>query len=92
MDPGSSNHGRRGRELNARVGIGLALLLAVAGILVLKLVAGIVIAILTLMLLFGAKRIPLIARGVGEGIRNFKSSVRGKDSDSLPPAEDSNTG
>jgi sec-independent protein translocase protein TatA len=25
---------------------------------------------------FGAKRIPEIARGVGEGIRNFKSSVK----------------
>lgn len=28
------------------------------------------------LLLFGAKRIPLIARGLGEGIRNFKSSVK----------------
>jgi sec-independent protein translocase protein TatA len=27
-------------------------------------------------LFFGAKRIPLIARGLGEGIRNFKTSVK----------------
>ena len=29
-----------------------------------------------LVLLFGAKRIPLIARGLGEGIRNFKTSIK----------------
>ena len=28
------------------------------------------------VLFFGAKRIPQIARGVGEGIRNFRTSVR----------------
>lgn len=31
---------------------------------------------LVLLLLFGAKRIPEIARGVGEGIRSFKSGVK----------------
>ena len=29
-----------------------------------------------LLMLFGAKRIPLIARGLGESIRNFKSEVK----------------
>ncbi len=29
-----------------------------------------------LTLLFGAKRIPLIARGIGESIRNFKGEVK----------------
>lgn len=29
-----------------------------------------------LFVFFGAKRIPLIARGIGEGIRNFKTSFR----------------
>ena len=40
---------------------------------------------------FGAKRIPQIARGVGEGIRNFKSSVKdGSDDDKqLPGGQDS---
>jgi len=32
-----------------------------------------------LILLFGAKKIPLIARGLGEGIRNFRHSVRDRD-------------
>lgn len=30
-----------------------------------------------LILVFGAKRIPEIGRGLGEGIRNFKGSVKG---------------
>lgn len=30
-----------------------------------------------LILVFGARRIPEIGRGLGEGIRNFKGSVRG---------------
>lgn len=43
---------------------------------------------------FGAKRIPEIARGVGEGIRNFKTSVSdGRDEDDqdrqLPGGHDS---
>jgi sec-independent protein translocase protein TatA len=29
-----------------------------------------------LVLLFGAKKIPLIAKGLGEGIRNFRTSVK----------------
>lgn len=45
-----------------------------------------VVAILfLLLLLFGAKRIPMIARGLGEGIRNFRSDV--KDPDSLSHGE-----
>ncbi|MEX2529391.1 MAG: twin-arginine translocase TatA/TatE family subunit [Gemmatimonadota bacterium] len=34
---------------------------------------------LLLLLLFGAKRIPEIARGIGKGIRNFKSGVEDPD-------------
>jgi sec-independent protein translocase protein TatA len=34
-----------------------------------------------LVLLFGAKRIPLIARGLGEGIRNFRKSIKDEDAD-----------
>jgi sec-independent protein translocase protein TatA len=36
---------------------------------------------LALMLLFGAKKIPLLARGLGEGIRNFKGSLKAPDDD-----------
>ncbi len=39
----------------------------------LLLIAGLVI------LIFGAKRIPLIARGLGEGLRNFKGSIKPPD-------------
>jgi TatA/E family protein of Tat protein translocase len=35
-----------------------------------------VLLFLLLLLMFGAKRIPQIARGIGEGIRNFKSGVK----------------
>ena len=34
-----------------------------------------VLILLLILLLFGAKRIPQIARGMGEGIRNFKSGL-----------------
>jgi TatA/E family protein of Tat protein translocase len=36
--------------------------------------------------LFGAKRIPEIARGLGEGIRGFRSSLRG-DADGSKPSD-----
>ncbi|CAN5761289.1 hypothetical protein BH23GEM11_BH23GEM11_06330 [soil metagenome] len=45
-----------------------------------------VLIFLALLLLFGAKRIPLIARGLGEGIRNFKGGIQ--DQDSLPDARE----
>ena len=36
----------------------------------------IVLIFLAILLLFGAKRIPEIARGLGKGIREFKSATR----------------
>ena len=39
-------------------------------------VGEIILVLALLVLLFGAKRIPQIARGLGEGIRNFRTSVR----------------
>ena len=35
------------------------------------------------LLLFGGKKIPEVAKGLGEGIRNFKNSLKG---DETPPA------
>ena len=47
-----------------------------------------ILALLTLV--FGAKRIPEIARGLGSGIRNFKGAIRdGSDDD---PGDDGNAG
>ena len=40
-----------------------------------------------IMLLFGAKKLPLLARGLGAGIRNFKGELnapRSSDSDDEP--------
>ena len=50
-------------------------------------VGELVVIVLMLLLLFGAKRIPQIAKGLGEGIRNFKSDV--KDPDRLSRGEES---
>ncbi|HEY7913280.1 MAG TPA: twin-arginine translocase TatA/TatE family subunit [Blastocatellia bacterium] len=36
-----------------------------------------VIILLIVLLLFGARRIPDLAKGLGEGIRNFKSGMKG---------------
>jgi sec-independent protein translocase protein TatA len=34
-----------------------------------------------LLLLFGAKKIPTLARGLGEGIRNFKGELKAPEAD-----------
>ena len=35
------------------------------------------------LLLFGATRLPKLGKGIGEGIRNFKSGIKG-DTETLP--------
>lgn len=43
-----------------------------------------ILAILAVaLLLFGGKKIPEVAKGLGEGIRNFKASLKGDDA--APP-------
>ncbi|HJQ69317.1 MAG TPA: twin-arginine translocase TatA/TatE family subunit [Blastocatellia bacterium] len=37
----------------------------------------ILIILLIVIILFGARRIPELAKGLGEGIRNFKTGIRG---------------
>ena len=37
--------------------------------------------LLILILIFGARRLPELGRGVGEGIRNFKRSLRDEPDD-----------
>lgn len=50
----------------------------------------ILLIILGLVLIFGAKRIPLLARGIGSSIRNFKGSLKaGAEGDSGHPDETS---
>jgi sec-independent protein translocase protein TatA len=40
------------------------------------------------VLVFGARKIPLIARGLGEGIRNFKGEMKDDDRRLDPGPED----
>ena len=37
--------------------------------------------LIVILLLFGAKRIPDLARGIGKGIKEFKDASKGIDSD-----------
>lgn len=39
----------------------------------------ILVLLLIVVFLFGARRIPEIARGLGEGIRGFRTALRGED-------------
>lgn len=46
------------------------------------------IIVLIVLFLFGAKRIPMIARGLGEGIRDFKKEVKDDDERTLEDGGD----
>ena len=47
----------------------------------------ILILLLIVIFLFGAKRIPEIARGLGEGIRGFKGALRGEEEADEDPSK-----
>ena len=40
------------------------------------------IILVIIMLIFGASRLPEIGKGIGQGIKNFKGSIKEADSDS----------
>jgi sec-independent protein translocase protein TatA len=40
------------------------------------------------LLLFGGKKIPEVAKGLGEGIRNFKNSLKGEEDHPAERPED----
>jgi sec-independent protein translocase protein TatA len=44
-----------------------------------------VVILVVVLLLFGAKRLPELGRSLGSGMREFKDSVTGKDSDDSSP-------
>lgn len=44
----------------------------------------VVVILVVVLLLFGAKRLPEIGRALGEGIREFKKSLRGDDDSNMP--------
>ena len=39
----------------------------------------IILILVIVILIFGTSRIPELGRGLGEGIRNFKKSIKGED-------------
>jgi sec-independent protein translocase protein TatA len=41
----------------------------------------IMVILLVVLLLFGAKRLPEIGRALGEGIKEFKRAIKGSDND-----------
>ena len=47
-----------------------------------------VIILLIVVVLFGARRIPDIMRGLGQGVSSFKKGIRGEDE----PADDDTSG
>ena len=46
-----------------------------------------IIIMVVLLLLFGAKRLPEMGRSVGRGMREFKEAVSGEDKPASRPAE-----
>ncbi|MDA0986768.1 MAG: twin-arginine translocase TatA/TatE family subunit [Bacteroidetes bacterium] len=50
----------------------------------------IVAILLVVLVLFGAKKIPDFAQGIGKGIKEFKRALKGDDSDSENKKEDKN--
>jgi sec-independent protein translocase protein TatA len=51
----------------------------------------ILLILVVVIFLFGARRIPEIARGLGEGIRGFRAALRGDSEPPGPRGEDSQT-
>jgi sec-independent protein translocase protein TatA len=47
--------------------------------------------ILLVLLLFGGKRIPSLARDLGKGIREFKDAITGKEKEQLDEKKESDT-
>ncbi len=50
----------------------------------------ILLIILVILVLFGAKKIPDLAQGLGKGIREFKKAIKDDDDDSKTSGEPEN--
>lgn len=46
------------------------------------------IVVLIIVILFGSKKIPELAKGLGQGIRNFKEGIRDDESQRLESRKD----
>jgi sec-independent protein translocase protein TatA len=49
-------------------------------------IAGLAVILIVALLVFGPRRLPEIGRSLGEGIREFKDSITGRDEKSELPA------
>ena len=47
-----------------------------------------IIVLVIILVIFGPKRLPQAGRSLGQGLREFKDSVTGKDHDEEPPASE----
>ncbi len=45
------------------------------------------VILVVVMVVFGGKKIPELGKGLGEGIRNFKSALTGNDQHAATPEE-----
>ena len=55
-------------------------------------VTELLIILVIIVVLFGASRLPQIGRGLGEGISNFKKSIRTAEKDKAEEKQESNSG
>jgi sec-independent protein translocase protein TatA len=44
------------------------------------------IILLIVIIIFGANKLPQLGKGIGQGLRNFKDSVKGEEPPSPPPS------
>ena len=47
-----------------------------------------IVILLIVVLLFGARKIPDLARSLGEGIKNFRTGIKGSDNDTKDDGAD----
>lgn len=45
--------------------------------------------VLIIVIIFGARRLPELGKSLGEGIKNFKKSIGGKEQEPKPPKDES---
>jgi sec-independent protein translocase protein TatA len=50
-----------------------------------------IVILLIVVVLFGAKKLPELGKSLGEGIKNFKGSIGGKDKDKDKDKDDDKT-
>ena len=46
-----------------------------------------ILIILIIVIIFGARKLPELGKSLGEGIKNFKKSIGGKDKDEDTPSD-----